>query len=666
MPYNPTNWQDGPAGGTPINSVRLNNIEGGIAGLGSQLAADEALAFLNPQPVKTANYSAVVGDFVPVDASGGARAITLPLAPANKSRVAVKKMDADVASGGGTVTVTVAGGSDVINQSGITLVTLTLHHQAAVFEYASAPATWFVVSTDAPLASLDTRYQASIVASTAASVRGTLNVQSQRVQLADNCIGRSRNTAVTSVGTYRFAHKIGVAGTDLQLGFGSWYTNYPTTPTQDVDPSGTVTFSAAFEDASGTVYALTFGGQRTVTLPGGGFILSDALPVDVAVGDIVYVRVYISAGTAYANRGTGLGSVGGFTATTDLTASGAGAVGTTLALNAFDAMCIVGTPTATGRPKSVVIQGDSIGAGIGDGAFVGYDIGYLPQVSTNIPYCGGGYLQRALSGNAGSMMVAQQGDTFSSFVAGAGHFRRAALTRFAKYAVIEYGRNDISALQSTATIQANLLTLAYRNVTRDLYGSVVVTLTPYTSSTDVFATVGNQTLVSSTANTNRIAYNTWVRGGCPIVSGVSVAVGTSGALLAGQPGHPILGYIDVAAAVESSTNSGFWKAANRVVTDAAITNGSGTLTSATANFTSADIGRDVNVAGAGTSGATLTGVITTVNSSTSVVITTQAATTVTGAQCSIAPYTTDGLHPSVIAHTAIAAAIQAPLLALLV
>lgn len=488
-----------------------------------------------------------------------------------------------------------------------------------------------------------------------------------RVQVADNCIGRSRNATVTNVGTYRFAHKAGVACTDIQLVFGSWYTNYPTTPIADVDPSATVTFSAAIEDAAGNVYRVLFeDGSATKTLAGGAIVTTKPLPIDLAVGDTFYTRVYISAGTAYANRGTGLGSVGGYTATTDLTATGAGAVGTTLALNGFDAMCILGTPTGSGRPKSVAIQGDSIAAGIGDGAFVGYDIGYLPQNGANVYYCGGGWPQRALSGNAGSILLAQQGDSIGNFVANAGHFRRGSLSQYARFALLEYGRNDLTALQTPAAIQANLLAQAKANVLKGLYGSIVTTLTPYTSSTDNFASTGNQTTVSSTGEGYRVTHNTWVRAGCPIINGAAVAVGTPGALTAGQSGHPILGYIDVAAAVESGTNSGLWKAAARQVTDAAITNGSGTLTSATANFTSADLGKDVNVAGAGAAGAVLTGVIMAVNSTTSVTITTQAGTTVTGARGVIAPYTTDGLHPSGVGHAAIAAAVQGPLLALLV
>jgi hypothetical protein len=44
-----------------------------------------------------------------------------------------------------------------------------------------------------------------------------------------------------------------------------------------------------------------------------------------------------------------------------------------------------------------------------------------------------------------------------------------------------------------------------------------------------------------------------------MISGVAVAAGTSGAIVAGQTGHPLAGYFDAANAVESSLNSGLWK-----------------------------------------------------------------------------------------------------------
>lgn len=597
----------------------------------------------NTQTVKTANYTAAVSEFVPVSATGGQIAVTLPTTPNDQSRVAVKKVD----SGAYAVNI-VTGGSDVINIAGTTNRLLKQQGDAVVLQYSASQAVWYVVSADVPIG-----------ANNARSINATLNVPASKVQLTDNCYATGLSTTVTSVGTYRAPFKVGVAGGDIQLGFGNW----KTTSLVDTDPGTSVTFSAAFEDTGGVTYQATFGGQTSVTLPGGGLILSDPLPLDVAVGDTIYVRVYISSGTAYSNRYVNgfLGSGGGFTATTNLTASGAGTV-TTAAAAMWMPMCIVGTPTASGRPKSVVIQGDSIAVGLYDGVFSSSDSGLIAGAPW---WGGGGYLMRALSGSAGIVQEAVSGDGMNNFVAGSGHFRRGSLTKFGRYAVITYGRNDLNGGRTQAQIEADILTQATRNITRGLIGSVVTTITPYTNSTDRWSTTTNQSLVSSSINTIRVAHNTWVRGGCPIVNGVAVAVGTSGALLAGQPGHPILGYIDVAATVESSLNSGLWAPANRVVTDAAISSGSGNLTSATANFTSADLGKDVVVAGAGASGADMALPISAITSSTQVALAGSASTTVSGATCVIGPYTEDGIHPATGGNAILAAAIQSPLLALL-
>lgn len=482
----------------------------------------------------------------------------------------------------------------------------------------------------------------------------------QRVQLTDNCFGRAQNytTSGTGAGTYRAPYKVGVSGGDIQLGFGNWYV--AGSPLVDTDAGSSVTFSAAFEDAAGNVFQLTFNGQTSVTLPGGGFILSDPLPVDVVQGDTVYVRVYQSSSSAYVTRFAigQLSTGGGFTATTNLTATGSGAVtsGNTFL---FAPMCIIGTPTGASRPKSVILQGDSITVGLTDGTNAGVDSGYAST------FPGGGYLMRALTGNAGVIQDGFSGDSVTNFAAPMGHFRRGALTRFAKYAVCTYGRNDLTGGRTAAQIQADLLTQAYRNVARGLIGTVVTTLTPMTTSTDRWTTTANQTVSNSGINTIRIAHNAWVRGGCPIVNGVAVAVGTSGALLAGQAGHPILGYLEIADVVESARDSGLWKPAIRKVTDAAWTSGQYTITSATANFTSADQWRDIIVAGAGTAGADLKTQIAAINSTTSVTVTAAAATTVTGQTGVIGPYTADGLHPATMGNALLAAAVQAPLLALL-
>lgn len=84
---------------------------------------------------------------------------------------------------------------------------------------------------------------------------------------------------------------------------------------------------------------------------------------------------------------------------------------------------------------------------------------------------------------------------------------------------------------------------------------------------------------------------------------------------------------------------------NRTVSDGAITSGAGQLTSATAAFTSADVGRTVVIAGAGPGGSVLTANIGTVTNGTTVQLidlqglTQDAFTTVSGAAVSI--YTRD-------------------------
>jgi hypothetical protein len=67
-----------------------------------------------PTAIKTSAYTAAPGDFIPVDTSGSSVTITLPTAPADKSRIEIKLINT---SGTNTVTVN-TGGSDVFNKNG--------------------------------------------------------------------------------------------------------------------------------------------------------------------------------------------------------------------------------------------------------------------------------------------------------------------------------------------------------------------------------------------------------------------------------------------------------------------------------------------------------------------------------------------------------------------
>lgn len=115
-------------------------------------AADRAYA-LAPAAVQTSAYTAAANQLVPVDTSGGAVTVTLPAAPPDLTRVAVKLL-----AGTNALTVAAAAG-DVFDQAGgATTQTLTITGQGIVAQYSITGAIWYVASDDLPLAQLDARY----------------------------------------------------------------------------------------------------------------------------------------------------------------------------------------------------------------------------------------------------------------------------------------------------------------------------------------------------------------------------------------------------------------------------------------------------------------------------------------------------------------------------
>lgn len=140
-----------PNGGASGQVLAKNSSTDGDASWTNQSGGAQAL---NATAVKTSAYSAAAGDFVPVDCTSADVTVTLPTAPADKTRVCVKL----IAVSGHTCTVA-CGGSDVFNKAaGSTTGTMTLLNQALMLQYASSSAIWYVQSTDAPLSGLDARY----------------------------------------------------------------------------------------------------------------------------------------------------------------------------------------------------------------------------------------------------------------------------------------------------------------------------------------------------------------------------------------------------------------------------------------------------------------------------------------------------------------------------
>ena len=114
----------------------------GIIQTGGSNGVFAAGGLFTPEPNKTSAYTAVPGDYVPVDTTSGAVTITLPTAPAAGTNIAVKL----VANGGTSNAVTIAaGGADVFNNAGgATTYTLSGLYQGVMLQYLSTPSVWAV------------------------------------------------------------------------------------------------------------------------------------------------------------------------------------------------------------------------------------------------------------------------------------------------------------------------------------------------------------------------------------------------------------------------------------------------------------------------------------------------------------------------------------------
>ncbi|MGA2835496.1 MAG: hypothetical protein ABSF84_02755 [Acidimicrobiales bacterium] len=465
--------------------------------------------------------------------------------------------------------------------------------------------------------------------------------------VADCCYGGNNPGNVALAGTARHCYTVGIAATEIRAVFANWYTN---TTGDDTDNTVTLTFHASIEDAAGNIYRLTFGGSQTGTLDGGGIVVSDPVCMQVNPGDVIATRTYLTTtNTANGNRTVQLlaaGNYGGWVST-DQTAPGSGAVNSSTH-NTWGPVAIIGLPSTNARARAVLLQGDSIGVGKGDGS-IGANTGPIPN---NPWFSSGGYLVRALAGQAGIMNICVSSDAEFYFEQDGGHFRRMALASSCNFAVDEYGVNDIQVLGQTALqLETNLLARATDNARYGIAKTFIVTLAPHTTSTDDWITTVNQTVTVN--EPTRVAHNTWVRAGGPIspTTLLPVAAGTAGALLFGQGAHPIAGYFDAASAMETALNSGIWPAPVRTLADG--TCGTTTAISAPdANFVNAaipagDLGRLIVIPGAGVAGATYQGYIAAVGSATAATLTLATSTAIAGtATFAIGAPTADGIHPS--------------------
>lgn len=156
-----------------------------------------------------------------------------------------------------------------------------------------------------------------------------------------------------------------------------------------------------------------------------------------------------------------------------------------------------------------------------------------------ILYYSGTFIGRAMRNQFPVIRLDKAAETMANYVShpqGRNSLLRDAITHI----ILAHGRNDIEVV-TPATLEATLQQAADPFLARGV-AVYAVTLLPTTTSTDGWATIANQTIASTSVNTNRVQYNDWLRGNW-------ASIGLSG-------------IFDWADAVETSRNSGIWKADN--------------------------------------------------------------------------------------------------------
>jgi lysophospholipase L1-like esterase len=313
----------------------------------------------------------------------------------------------------------------------------------------------------------------------------------------------------------RTRHQSRVAITSLQIGIPGWYAN----GSGDAGLGGTATVTASIEYPAGTFTQVKFSASTSGTVPNGGTLVSDAVTVSIPNSTDFFVRIFWQSATGIlfgnsleldANNGEAMTyAASGLTDQTmggTVVASGSGFC--------FYPCAIIGT---TNKP-SFMLVGDSIVQGQGDSI----GTGEAPDQGT---------LARGVGPSYAYINAGVPGAQSTDMSTGAATQRTALLT-YCTHLICGYGVNDLDASVTPAALVTRLQAIwALKSG-----AAYQATITPHTTSTDSWATVGNQTV--GVGNTNRISFNGLVR--------------------SGQTG--MTGFLEIADTVESARDSGFWKA----------------------------------------------------------------------------------------------------------
>lgn len=368
----------------------------------------------------------------------------------------------------------------------------------------------------------------------------------------------------------RTYHKLAVDGTWIRLCYANQYKNTGSTI------SDTITVEAVVERTNSEPIRVRFNGATTVTIPPYGMIYSDPIPLLRKATDpstpFLRVRTLVSGVSwprySYPNTYDDYvsQSTGEWSATTTLsTLQGkmdtAGTI-TGITTNTTDLIYypskIVAAESVQPTRAAIALIGDSIMGGASGRADDGFG-------------------HRAIAENYAWGCFSLSGEQAASFQYIHGELGRWQQLQGYTHAICNYGVNDISADQTSATIKGALIRIwAQLNdsrikpwqttiTPRSNDGNGVSGATPNVVPFGSYNADQNLSPATSAArHATRIEVNDWIRDGAPLNSSTlaAAAIGASGGntVRAGATGHPLGGYIEVADTVETSRNSGLWNA----------------------------------------------------------------------------------------------------------
>lgn len=309
----------------------------------------------------------------------------------------------------------------------------------------------------------------------------------------------------------RTPHILRSVVTALAIVLPNWYVNGQTETN-----AGSTTWTAAIEYPAGTYTRVTFAGANSVTSATGGNIVSDQIPVSIPKGATFWVRLFQNApgkvvySTFYAGDGTAQ-----FTSpATDMTMGGTVTTAVSKDAPMTAPIAIIGMSA----DPAIGIYGDSISVGRGDTA----DAGVPLQ----------GHLGRSFGASFAAGHVGISGDRMSLFLTN--NAKRMSLASYFTHFAVNMGINDITNGGSAASVAADT-----NSVVALFPGPVALcTLSPVTTSTDTWATTGNQTTVASNA----------------------VRITENARRLAGVAGVKAIYDVNPAVETVASPESGIWKA----------------------------------------------------------------------------------------------------------